>query len=206
MSRRIGILGGSFDPVHDGHLALARAAIRELRLDQVYFVPARVSPFKQEEPPAPARDRLRMLRLALNGFNKSRICVWEVRRPGPSYTIRTLRQFRERYPRADLYLLLGSDAVQTLPGWKDAARIPEYCQVVSAVRGGKVKSPGLSAFLRGQERAGRRGAIRWLQSKMPLASSSAVRRAAETGKLDGAPAPRTVKGYIRREGLYGAGS
>lgn len=119
---RIGILGGTFDPVHGGHLALARAAIRRLRLDRVLFVPARLSPLK-EACPTPAKHRLAMLRLALKGMKRARIETLELRRPGRSYTVNTLQVLKRKYPDAELFLILGKDAARDLRRWKDPAGI-----------------------------------------------------------------------------------
>jgi nicotinate-nucleotide adenylyltransferase len=185
---RIGILGGSFDPVHDGHLALGRAAVRELRLNRIFFVPARLSPFKQSRPPAARRHRLRMLKLALKRVPRSRICDWELRRPGPSYTISTLKRFRREHPRAELFLIVGGDAAATLPRWKDADLFPRYCSIVSARRGGKSEAS--------------RG-VRWLKARMPDASSSSVRKDLSAGRLSGLPVPPAVLRHLRANGLYG---
>jgi nicotinate-nucleotide adenylyltransferase len=186
---RIGILGGSFDPVHDGHLALGRAAVRELRLNRIFFVPARLSPFKQSRPPAARRHRLRMLKLALKRVPRSRICDWELRRPGPSYTISTLKRFRREHPRAELFLIVGGDAAATLSRWKDLDRFSRYCGVVSVRRGAKSGAfPG----------------IRRLKARMPAASSSSVRKELGAGRLPGLPVPAPVLRYIRANGLYGS--
>lgn len=115
---RVGILGGTFDPVHGGHLALARAALRRLKLDQILFVPARLSPLKDSKP-TPAKHRLAMLRLATKGMRKARIEALELKRPGPSYTVDTLKALKRKYPGAELFLILGKDAARDLSKWKN---------------------------------------------------------------------------------------
>src|SRR5271170_4436488 len=100
---KLGIYGGSFDPVHLGHLLVARAAIEELGLDRLFFIPAAQSPFKPDDKPAPAAERLRLLRLALAGKTNCEVDEQEIRRGGASYTIETLRDYSKRFPRAELF-------------------------------------------------------------------------------------------------------
>src|SRR5690349_14974474 len=104
---RIGLFGGSFDPVHLGHLLVAQAACEEYRLDRLFFVPAAQSPFKPERVPAPASLRLRMLRLALAGRGDYAVDEQEIIRGGPSYTIDTVRAYRKQHPKATLFYLIG---------------------------------------------------------------------------------------------------
>ena len=104
---RIGLFGGSFDPVHLGHLLVAQAASEELQLQRIFFVPAAQSPFKPESNPAPAGVRLRLLRLALTGYPNYEIDDQEIRRGGTSYTIDTVRSFASRFPARNYFTLLG---------------------------------------------------------------------------------------------------
>ena len=130
---RTGVFGGTFDPVHVGHLAIARAALESVPLDRVVFVLARRSPLKERGPVASEADRLRMLELAVAGeprFETSRI---ELDREGPSYTVDTL----ERLAGADqLFLILGSDAIADFPRWKDPERIARLATLLVAERPG----------------------------------------------------------------------
>jgi nicotinate-nucleotide adenylyltransferase len=118
--QRIGLFGGSFNPVHRGHLLVAQAAREELRLDRLYFIPAAQSPFKPEMAPALAKDRLRLLRLALAGFTYCEIDDQELVRGGISFTIDTLNDYAKRYPQAELYCLIGADHAPMLPKWRQA--------------------------------------------------------------------------------------
>jgi len=129
---RIGLFGGSFDPVHLGHLLVAQAACEELGLDRLYFVPAAQSPFKPESAPAPAELRLRMLRLALAGCPHYEVDDQEIRRGGVSYTIDTVRSYAGRFPGAQLFYLIGADHVAQLPKWREAhelARLVEFAVI-----------------------------------------------------------------------------
>lgn len=131
---RIGLFGGSFDPVHLGHLLVAQAACEELGLDRLYFIPAAQSPFKPASPPSPAAERLRLLRLALAGRPAFEVDDQELQRGGVSYSIETIRDYLRRFPNAELHYLVGADHVTTLPQWRDAAELAESAQFVVVPR------------------------------------------------------------------------
>lgn len=122
-AKRVGIFGGSFDPVHLGHLLVARAAREEMKLDRLIFVPANRSPFKQESPPAPDALRLRMLRLALAGVEWSCVSDVELKRGGVSYSVDTVRTLSDQFPGAQLFLLIGEDNVNSLSAWREAGTL-----------------------------------------------------------------------------------
>ena len=126
----IGLLGGSFDPVHHGHLIVARVAAEALRLDELRFVPAREQPFKRGRHAAPAADRAVMLELAIAGSPGFAVERAELERPAPSYTVDTLEALRTREPAARFTLLLGADAAAELPGWHRAAELPGLARIV----------------------------------------------------------------------------
>ena len=151
--KRIGILGGTFDPIHGGHLALARAAIRRLKLDRVLFVPARLSPLKDSRP-TPAKHRLAMLRLALKGMRKAKIETLELKRPGRSYKVDTLKALKRKYPHAELFLILGRDAARDLPRWKRPAEICRLATVAIFPRPGL--HPAAATRIRSDFSGGRR--------------------------------------------------
>lgn len=118
---RVGIFGGSFDPVHLGHLILAEAALEELDLDRIIFIPAGVSPFKQDRPPgASPEQRVAMLRLATAGEARFSVDERELKRSGPSYTIDTVRSLMGDYPGVRFLFLIGADNLKDLPEWHDA--------------------------------------------------------------------------------------
>ena len=123
--RRLGLFGGSFNPVHWAHLLVAQAATEELALDRLCFIPAAQSPFKQGLALAPAELRLRMLRLALAGRTQWCVDDQEIRRGGVSYTIETVRDYAARFPRAELVYLIGADHVPQLPRWREAGELAQ---------------------------------------------------------------------------------
>ena len=114
---RIGIYGGTFNPVHHGHLILARQALEEFKLDRLIFVPAAESPFKIQNHTAPAGDRLAMLRLAIAGEDRFSVDPLEIERGGISYSIDTVKMFRSRDPEAELFFLVGEDNADRLTEW-----------------------------------------------------------------------------------------
>jgi nicotinate-nucleotide adenylyltransferase len=114
---RIGIYGGTFNPVHHGHLILARQALEEFKLDRLIFVPAAESPFKIQNHTAPAGDRLAMLRLAIAGEDRFSVDPLEIERGGISYSIDTVKMFRSRNPEAELFFLVGEDNADRLTEW-----------------------------------------------------------------------------------------
>ncbi len=142
---RLGLFGGSFDPVHLGHLLVAQAAREELALTRLFFIPAAQSPFKPENQPTPPGDRVRLLRLALAGESWCEIDEQEIQRGGVSYTIETLSAYARRYPSAKLFYLIGSDHVPLLPKWREAEKLAQLAEFVVIPRPGatQLKSQAL---------------------------------------------------------------
>ena len=129
MMQRIGLFGGSFDPVHLGHLLVAQAAREELDLARLFLIPAAQSPFKPDRQPTPAPERLRLLRLALAGKTWCEIDEQEIQRGGVSYTIDTLRNYAKRFSGAELFYLIGADHAAKLDKWREPdelARLAEF--------------------------------------------------------------------------------
>ena len=143
---RVGIFGGTFDPVHVGHLAIANAALESVPLDRVVFVLARRSPLKERGPVAGEADRLAMLELAVAGEPRFSVSRVELERDGPSYTVDTLESFAGS---DELFLMLGGDAIAELPRWKDPDRIARLATLVVAERPGAPSAPndGSSSLL-----------------------------------------------------------
>jgi nicotinate-nucleotide adenylyltransferase len=117
--RKLGLYGGSFDPIHNGHLILAREALESLGLDRVVFVPAGVSPHKLARPPAPAELRGEMVAAAVAGEPGFEWSDCEIRREGPSFAVDTVREMRARHPGAEIFYFLGEDNLAALDTWKD---------------------------------------------------------------------------------------
>ena len=151
---RLGIFGGSFDPVHNGHLVLARCSQQQAGLDEVWFTPTAVQPLKQHGPRASDAQRLAMLELAIEsefsepGRPRPRnwhICRLEIDRGGLSYTVDTLREIHAQRPQDELYFLLGADAVADVPNWREPAEIFRLATPLVVHRGGQ-PPPDVSAL------------------------------------------------------------
>jgi nicotinate-nucleotide adenylyltransferase len=194
--RGLGILGGSFNPPHRGHVALARHALRELDLRRVLLMPARVSPGKPvEEDPNPARPehRLEMCRLAAAGVEGVEACALEIEREAPSYTVDTLRALHDEHPEIALTFILGADVASTLPTWHEAAALPALAHFAVALRvGGRpIVEPDHVGF-----------PIIRLHMPMIDASSSLVRERVRRGLPVDELVGRPVAAYIAEHGLY----
>jgi nicotinate-nucleotide adenylyltransferase len=142
----IGLFGGSFNPVHIGHLLLARAALEELSLGRLFFIPAAQSPFKPGLSLAEPQERLRLLRLALARFNRCSVDEQEIARGGVSYSIDTVRNYAARYPDARLWYLIGADHAQFLPKWREAEELARLVQFAIIPRPGEAASALPSPF------------------------------------------------------------
>jgi nicotinate-nucleotide adenylyltransferase len=146
---RIALFGGTFDPVHTGHLLIAQAARETYHLDRVIFVPAGRPPHKNR-PLASARQRLAMCRLAVRGNPGFAVSDWEIRQKRIVYTYETLEEFRRRRPRAELFFIIGSDSLKDLPRWKEAGRLRSLCRFLVMDR----LSPFASTAIRRRLRRG----------------------------------------------------
>ncbi len=124
---KIGIFGGSFDPIHQGHVNLARVAIEKFALDKLIVIPAAVSPFKTDAAPKAPYDRLLLVRAAFNGVPKVVVDDRELKRGGVSYAIDTVRELKAENPDAELIFLIGEDSVAGLPRWKDYEELLKLC-------------------------------------------------------------------------------
>ncbi|MBC8326832.1 MAG: nicotinate (nicotinamide) nucleotide adenylyltransferase [Verrucomicrobia subdivision 3 bacterium] len=136
-AQRIGLFGGTFDPVHLGHTMVAQAALAEVRLDRLFIIPAAQSPFKPEQTAAPAVARLEWLRLAFADEPHCEIDAQEIEREGVSFTIDTVRNYAARFPEAELFYLIGADHVPTLPEWREAAALADAVTFVVVPRAGE---------------------------------------------------------------------
>jgi nicotinate-nucleotide adenylyltransferase len=147
--RLVGLLGGSFDPIHHGHLIVGRVALEQLGLDELRFVPAREQPFKQGRHRTSPDHRAAMLELAIGGAPGFRLERAELDRAGPSYTVHTLEELQERDPGCRLVLLLGADAAADLAAWREAQRIPRLARLVVFARPGSAvpQSPMISRVI-----------------------------------------------------------
>jgi len=133
---KIGILGGTFNPIHVGHLILAEEAREKLLLDKIIFVPAAMPPHKDNSDIAEAQHRFAMLKMALRGNNHFSVSDAEIKRQGRSYTIDTIREFKKLYPADELYFIIGSDLLKYLDEWKDLGEIIKMVKFIAATRPG----------------------------------------------------------------------
>ena len=188
---RIGLYGGSFDPVHAGHLLVAHAALEEMGLDRIIFIPASESPFKAGRRLAPGPVRLRLLRLALAGCPRFGVDDLEIQRGGVSYTIDTVREMDRRHPGVQWCWLIGADHVEALASWKDAAVLAEMLEFIVIPR------PG-------QESAALPGAVRHRRLRgWPFGiSASEIRERAAAGLPVAHLLPPAVAEAVVRDGLY----
>jgi nicotinate-nucleotide adenylyltransferase len=188
---RLGLFGGSFNPVHLGHLLVAQAAREELALDRVVFIPAAHSPFKPETELAPAAARLQLLRLALAGESRFEIDEQELARGGVSYTIDTVRDYARRFAGAHLHYLIGTDLVAQLPAWRDAESLARLVEFVLIPRPGEAP-PTLPAPFR----------LRPLRGFPLGVSASQIRERVRSGQAIDWLTPPAVAEAIRNNRLY----
>jgi nicotinate-nucleotide adenylyltransferase len=191
---RLGVLGGSFDPIHVGHLRAAENARAALGLDQVAFVPAHKSPHKPA-PRAAGRDRYTMACLATAGHEQFAVLDLELERAGESYTVDTLHELHAGRPDDELFLIVGSDSLATLPSWRAAAQLFELATLAVVSR------PGESGA---DTRALRAAGARVVPAEGPglMVSSSEVRERVRQGASVRYLVPEGVRDYIAKRGLY----
>lgn len=190
---RIGVLGGTFDPIHLGHLVVASEVCAALALDRMLLVPALRQPFKETTGHASAEHRLAMCRLAAAGQDWLEVSDVDIARGGVTYTVDTLADLKSRLPDADLYFVAGADAVARLAEWKDAERLPTLARFVGVARPGH-QAPRLTAP--------------HMVVDVPEVgvSSTDVRRRRETGAPLRYLVPDAVAAYIVKHDLYLGGS
>lgn len=184
---RIGIFGGTFDPIHLGHLAAARAAMDCAHLDRVLFMPAAVPPHRPATA-AGAEDRLEMTRLAIEGERGFEVSDLEVRRDGVSYTVDTLRELRRLHPDDELFLILGWDAAKLFRKWRDPDEVRRLASLVIVTRPGSGAPTGTSDIV--------------CERPTPDVSASGLRRRLAHGQPVTDMLPPAVADYVARRGLY----
>ncbi|MDO4564875.1 MAG: nicotinate-nucleotide adenylyltransferase [Clostridia bacterium] len=195
---RIGILGGTFQPIHMGHLQMALLAMEELRLDCIHFMIDRIPPHKTAARGANSRQRLRMLRLALNGHPNLIANDMELKRRGISYTADTLEQFAAQNPAAEVFFIIGSDMLRTFLSWKEPQRITRYCSLVCIRRKGQ---EGMENAAASEIERKLNARVILLRSVLELSSSEIRSRLASALPIQGL-VPPAVEDYIYSNGLY----
>ena len=198
---RIGIYGGSFSPVHNGHVAAAKAFMEQMWLDLLYIIPAGIPPHKQLKGDVNAWQRLKMCELAFQDVDGVLISDIEIRREGKSFTVDTLRAFAREEHR--LFLLMGTDMLLTLDSWRESEEIFRLCYPVYMRREGK--DPILDARIVAkiseyQQKYGK--VVRRIVGDPIVVSSTGVRAAVAAGRDISEMVPPAVEKYIRENGLY----
>ena len=189
--KRIGIFGGTFDPPHKGHIAIAEQAKRQLGLDCVWFIPAYIPPHKHQHSPTSAQHRLKMIKLAISGRKKFKISAIELKRRGISYTIDTLKVFKQQFPEAELVLIIGADNLSQFNAWKSPRTILQLASLAVYKRKGfnpSLKDSAIDFIL--------------LKGRMLRVSSTEIRNRIEKGLPIRALVPNPIVLYIKRHSLY----
>ena len=212
---RIGLFGGTFDPIHWGHIRSAEEVREAFALDRVLFIPASIPPHRRRRPACSARDRFEMVRLAIGGNRRFDISDVELSRPGKSYSIDTIRHYtRRRSPKNSLYFILGLDAFRDIDSWKDVQDIFPLCHLIVtsrpvngdsmsyrtipvAVRKGFCYDPRRKAYHH------KDGKYLFFTRLTDIAiSASKIRRRMREGKSIRYLVPLEVESYIEKKGLY----
>jgi nicotinate-nucleotide adenylyltransferase len=195
---RLGILGGTFNPPHLAHLVCAQEAYRELGLERILWVPARIPPHKTIESEPGPEHRLELCRLAVAGDDRFIVSDMELRRDGPSFTVDTLGVLKKRAPQDELVLILGGDIAAGLPEWNSPERVLELATVAIARRRGTTRGAVEQALsrLRGGDRA------QFFAMPRIGISSTMLRRRIAAGQPIRYFVPDQVEAYIQRHGLY----
>ncbi len=212
---KIGIFGGTFDPIHWGHLRSAEEVGETYRLDRVYFIPASIPPHKPGQTTTPAPDRLRMVRLAVAGNPRFAVSTVELARPGLSYSVDTIRQFAGKMQKRDaLYFIIGLDAFREIGTWKNYQEIFALCNFIVTSRPGSRESDPLKGTgvavkklfcydLRRKNYRHRSGTrIYFIELTDIAISASEIRALVRQGKSIRYLVPSSVERYIMQRGLY----
>lgn len=193
-----GVLGGTFDPVHIGHLALADAAREQLNLERVIWVPAGDPWRKAGRTVTAAEHRVAMVELAIRERPQHELCLLEAERPGPSYSVDTLAELRGRAPERDLYFILGQDALFDLPAWREPQKLIKLARL-GVVGRGEARPTGEALE---QLVPGLASRVVWLLMPHVDVSATTLRELVAQGQSLRALVPPGVDAYIREQGLY----
>jgi nicotinate-nucleotide adenylyltransferase len=186
---KIGILGGTFDPPHNGHLLIANEVLSELKLDEIWFMPNQEPPHKRKSDSVDNKERVDMLELAIEGHANFRIEKIELERPGPSYTVNTMKLLNERYPSHQFFFIIGADMIEYLPKWH---KIDDLVNVVKFVGVERPKYNPKTEY-----------PIIYVDVPAFDISSSVIRERVNSGKTVRYLLPDSVIKYIKEKHLYG---
>ena len=201
---KIGIFGGSFDPVHYGHLILAEQCREQADLDRVLFVPATVSPLKTNGPTAADKHRMAMLSLAIAGHANFEISTAEIDRGGTSYTVDTLNMFQSEYPDDELFLMMGQDSLETFDQWKSPDEILSLASLLVVRRPGSATETLCLDILKplANEKTLEATRNNTIESRLIDISSTEIRHRNKNGRSIRYLLPRSVEKYIETNKLY----
>jgi nicotinate-nucleotide adenylyltransferase len=199
--KRIGIMGGTFDPVHNGHLLLGKQAYEEYGMDEIWYVPSHIPPHKRDHHVTDGEDRLNMLRLALEDIPYCKVSDFEMRREGNTYTAETLKLLKKEYPDTQFFFIVGADSLFQIETWYHPAEVMALTSIL--VSGREYESDGVTLseqvdYLNKKYDAD----IRILHNEEIDIASADIRRRASEGKDIRKDVPEKVEEYIRIHRLY----
>ncbi|MBI2854032.1 MAG: nicotinate-nucleotide adenylyltransferase [Chloroflexi bacterium] len=197
--RRLGVLGGTFDPIHTAHLIVAEEVRVKFGLAKVLFIPTGMPYFKSDQGLSAAQDRLGMVRAAVASNPDFEASTIEIDRPGPTYTVDTVAELREKYRQEEIYFIVGWDALKTLPSWREPKRLLEMCRLVGVPRPDwrKPSIPELEEAIPGASQR-----IVLLDQPVIGISSTEIRSRVAAGISIRYLVPEAVERYIAERGLY----
>lgn len=200
--QRIGIMGGTFNPIHKGHLAIVRAAKKQFRLNKVIFVPSGAPPHKTSEYIAPKEDRFNMINLVIAGNKNYSVSRVELDRPGFSYAVDTFNELKKEYRgSAQLYYIMGMDSINEILTWKKPMELFKLCQFIVATRpGAKIKT--MRRILKFPPVKMHSDTIHLIEVRMNV-SSTQIRESISKGRIPARHIDRKVIDYIKENKLYG---
>ena len=200
--QRIGVYGGTFDPIHVGHLLLAEIAREQLELDRVLFMPAAISPLKQGQQVSDGKERVEMIKLAISGNPLFQVDDRELEREGPSYTVDTLAEMANQWPEAELFFLMGADSLEEFHLWKSPEEICKKAEVRVLARGGYTfpDISKLEKFLP-TEKLGDSKQMVIQMPQVEISASEIRQRTKEKRTIRYQVAP-AVEAYIENQSLY----
>lgn len=200
--KKIGIMGGTFNPIHNAHIMMAQAAYEQYDLDEVWFMPSKNPPHKEKKEIASDEHRKRMVQLAIEGISYFRFSEMELEREGTTYTSDTLQQIHQELPDAELYFILGGDSLEGLGGWHEPDTILKHCTILAVPRG-HLDEKGIKKLCKKQSDKFN-GEIYPIPMNHIQISSEQIRSRLQAGQSAVAFCPDKVVKYIRLHGLYGS--
>ena len=201
---KIGMMGGTFDPIHNGHLHLAQTALTQFDLDQIWFMPNGMPPHKKQSSiESDIHERIAMTQIAIKANKQFYLQEYEAKREKVSYSYKTMEHFRKMYPDDEFYFIIGADSLFSIETWKHPERLFKACIILAACRDEAATKESLNGQI--QMLKGKYGAhIKFLAMPLEHVSSHEIRKLIESGEPVSEYIPAEVEAYIRKEGLYGS--